>query len=268
MIRLLRLFPELEGGDEVRSTLSQHLSAAALDAETRPAGERPYGWAWALELAAEVMRWDGAGDIVDVPAVARFATGYADAFFDYLPRPAYPVRHGTHANSAFALLLVRDYASAAGNEQLLQRADATARRWYLHDRDAPSAFEPSGEDFLSPILTEAHLMSEVLGSSDFDEWYERFLPGTAEVIPPPLREPPTVLDDEDGKLVHLRGLTLSRAWSWRAIGRGLPARDDRRVAALDAADHHLADGLEHVLTGSYAGDHWLVTFALLALTGL
>lgn len=278
LVRLLRLaneagWDDLEWSDAARDVLSRHLRGDALDAEAAhlrvtPGFERPYGWAWALALAVEVGRWNEAPGRVDGEALGRLADTVCELLMDHLPRSAYPVRTGVHGNTAFALILAHDHAVAAGRDQLTERIVGTARRWYLHDRDAPTAYEPSGEDFLSPILTEAHLMSRVLGPGDFDEWFERFLPDTADVIAPSLADPPTVVDDADGRLVHLRGLTLSRAWNWRAIARALPPRDERRVAALDAADRHLAEGLEHVVTGDYVGDHWLVSFALLAATGL
>ncbi|MDX1660112.1 MAG: DUF2891 domain-containing protein [Nitriliruptorales bacterium] len=272
LVRLLRLFPDLDGGDDAREVLSDHLTAEALGAELRhleefPSFERPYGWAWAVELAAEVARWDDADTVVDGSAVADFGDSFAQRLFDHLPRLTFPVRSGTHSNTAFAMLLALDHGREVGHEDLEARVVATARRWYLRDRDAPVDYEPSGEDFLSPVLTEAHLLAEVLSPDDFDVWFEGFLPGSAQVIASNLREPIEPVD-VSGRLSHLRGLTLSRAWNWRAIAGALPARDERRVAALDAADRHLADGLDHVLTGDYAGDHWLVTFGLLAVTGL
>ena len=272
LVRLLRLFPDLDGGDDARRVLSDHLTAEALGTELKhleefPGFERPYGWAWAVELAAEVAGWDEADAVVDTDAVAEFGDAFAQRFFDHLPKMTYPVRSGIHFNTAFGMLLAMDHAREAGRADLEERLVATARRWYLNDREAPVDYEPSGEDFLSPILTEAHLMAEVLSPGDFDEWFEGFLPGSAQVIASNLREPIEIVD-ASGRLSHLRGLTLSRAWNWRAIAGALPARDERRVAALDAADRHLADGLEHVLTGDYAGDHWLVTFALLAVSGL
>lgn len=273
LVRLLRLMPELDVADEAVEVLGRHLGADAVDVETahlrrHPAFERPYGWSWALALATEVARWDRAPGVVDGAAIGRFADAVAELLLDHLPRSAYPVRVGTHNNTAFAMLLALHHARRAGRTELEDRIVATSRRWYFHDRDAPVAYEPSGEDFLSPALVEAHLMGEVLDPGTFDEWFERFLPGMADVIHPAVADPPTVIDPTDPRLVHLHGLTLSRAWNWRAISRALPPRDERRVAALDAADRHLADGLGHVLTGEYVGDHWLVSFALLALTGL
>jgi hypothetical protein len=271
MARLLRSLPELERADEARQVLTEHLTAEHVAAEAaylerRPGFERPYGWAWALALHAELARDGAAVDLADVmtPLTERIETTWSD----YLPRAAFPHRSGLHSSTAFAMVLGLDAARRLGREALAERLLSHARRFFLHDTEAPTAYEPSGEDFLSPTLTEAHLMTLVLDGDTFPGWLDGFLPGIAEVIPASLREPVEPLDDSDGRLVHLRGLNLSRAWSWRAIGSALPPRDERRVAAYDAADRHLAGALEHVVTGGYMGDHWLVSFALLASGGL
>lgn len=271
--RLLRRYPELPDADPAREVLARHLTADNVETEAsylraHPGFERPYGWAWALALAAELA---GHPD----PAVADLAdaldplwTTVAELWIDHLPRASHPQRVGAHANTAFAMVLGLHAARRRGDEQLTHRLEQHARRFFQHDVGAPAAYEPSGEDFLSPVLTEAHLLSEVVGPDDFADWFEAFLPGIDRVIPPALRDPVEPFDPSDWRLVHLHGLTLSRAWSWRAVGQALPRRDERRVAALDAADRHLAAGLEHVLTGEYGGDHWLVSFGLLATDGL
>jgi hypothetical protein len=142
---------------------------------------------------------------------------------------------------------------------------ATARRWYLGDRDAPASWEPSGSDFLSPALIEADLMRRVLTGDEFASWLRGFLPGIEQHAPKAIFTPAVVSDRSDPQIVHLDGLNLSRAWCWRAIARALPRGDARAPIAAAAADVHLAAGLAGVDSGDYAGDHWLATFALLAL---
>jgi hypothetical protein len=71
-----------------------------------------------------------------------------------------------------------------------------------------------------------------------------------------------VSDRSDGKIAHLDGLNLSRAWCWRSLAPLLPP--DERAIAEDAADEHLAAAMPH-LSGDYLGEHWLASFALLAL---
>jgi Protein of unknown function (DUF2891) len=168
---------------------------------------------------------------------------------DYLRMSPYPVRAGTHGNSAFACLLALDYARAANDQALEFEIRKAARRWYGSDRNAPLAYEPSLDDFLSPALTEATLMREVLDESEFFRWLEPFAPHGFGA----LAEPPTVLDHADPKQSHLDGLCLSRAWCFARLG------------GADAAQRLIAAALPHVLEGDYAGTHWLASFAVLAL---
>lgn len=273
LARLLRRHPDLSGADRARSTLADHLTPRNIEIEAaylreHPTFERPYGWAWALTLAAELHQHPDRALRDVAPALAPLRDAVVELWIGHLPRATHPQRAGAHPNTAFAMLHGLSAAERIGEEDLARRLGQHARRHFLHDVAAPTAYEPSGEDFLSPTLTEAHLMAVVLGPEDFRDWFEAFLPGIDHVIPPSLRDPVEPIDASDWRLVHLHGLTLSRAWSWRALARALPHRDERRVAALDAADRHLAAGLDHVLTGGYGGDHWLVSFALLALDGL
>ena len=271
--RLLRRDPGLDGAEPARETFVRHLTPSNLEVEAgylrdHPTFERPYGWAWTLTLAAELA--DHPDPVLRelAPVLDPLRHVIVEHWTEHLPRATHPQRAGTHANTAFAMIHGLAAADRLGEDDLAHRLGQHAQRHFLHDVAAPTAYEPSSEDFLSPTLTEAHLLAMVLGPEDFQAWFERFLPGIGSVIPPALRDPVEPLDPSDWRLVHLHGLTLSRAWSWRAIARALPRRDERRVAALDAADRHLGAGLDHVLTGGYGGDHWLVSFALLALDGL
>ena len=125
-----------------------------------------------------------------------------------------------------------------------------ARRWYRADGEAPLAYEPSLDDFLSPALVEALLMQEVLDAGEFVIWLERFSPRGFGA----LAEPPTVLDHADPKQSHLDGLCLSRAWCFERLG------DAAAAAQLIAA------ALPHIAGGDYAGEHWLASYAVLALS--
>jgi hypothetical protein len=159
----------------------------------------------------------------------------------------YPIRAGSHGNTAFACILALDYARAAKHQMLEDAVHAAALRWYRADRDAPLAYEPSLDDFLSPALVEAALMREVLPADDFRIWLKGFLPAVD-------LEPPGVADRADPKQSHLDGLALSRAWCLRKLGHA------------EAAERHLRAALPHVVGGHYVGEHWLASFATLALT--
>jgi hypothetical protein len=174
------------------------------------------------------------------------------------------VRAGVHSNTAFALRLAIDYAGIAGDEDLKALCLDTARRWYGADQGC-QAWEPSGDDFLSSALIEAECMRVVLPPANFRDWFARFLPDLAEGEPRTLFEPATVSDRTDGKIAHLDGVNLSRAWCWRAIATALEEDDPVREIARDASARHLKASLPHV-AGDYMGEHWLATYALLALT--
>jgi hypothetical protein len=273
LARLLRLFPDLPEAASIRSTLDAHLAAASIDAEVAylqraesRAFERSYGWAWLLKLAEELACWDDPDAHRWARDLAPLAYAIVDRFLRWLPDTAYPIRHGVHANTAFALAFAHDYGRSCDAATLERLVAGKASEWYLADSDAPAAWEPSGTDFFSPALIEADLMRRILDTNDFRGWLGRFLPGIERRDPVSLFTPATVGNRSDPYIVHLDGLNLSRAWCWRAIARALPG-DDRRVAIADAAGQlHLAAGMRGVASGEYVGDHWLATFAVFALT--
>jgi hypothetical protein len=222
--------------------------------------ERPYGWGWLLKLQAELMAHDAPWAATHQP----LATVFADRFRDFLPKAQYPIRTGVHSSTAFALALAQDYAAAAGDAALSALFTEKARAWYLADRDAP-AWEPSGDEFLSATLMEAECLRRLLPPAEFAPWLKAFLPRAAGRQPATLFIPATVSDRSDGKIAHLDGLNFSRAWCWREIAASLPAEDPLAAVAEAAAQDHLAASLPHV-AGDYMGEHWLASFALLALT--
>jgi hypothetical protein len=253
--------------DEIEVTFDRHITPGNIAQEcaylARPesrAFERTYGWAWLLELARELRgtRWQSALAPLDDSIVARY--------LDYLPRQRYPLRHGLHANSAFGLAFALDYARERGHADLARACTEAAQRWFAQDHAAPAAWEPSGADFLSPALMEAALMQRVMAAGDFSTWLDGFLPGIEGRQPATLFEPVLVDDRSDGFIVHLDGLNLSRSWCMQAIARALPEDDARGVALRVASQAHLDAGLTGLASGEYAGEHWLATFAVLALT--
>jgi len=271
LARLLRLAPDLPEAAAIRVHFDQAFTPEKVAGEraylARPTSggfERPYGWAWLLMLAGELRRHQTPKGQTWDHALRPLADDFAARFMTFLPKADYPVRAGVHSNTAFALALAHDYAAAAGNAPLSDLIAAKARAWHLGDADC-QAWEPSGDDFLSPALMEAELMRRVLGPADFAAWFARFLPRAAQGMPATLFAPARVSDRSDGKIAHLDGLNLSRAWCWRGVARTLGGADPAlRQAAATAADDHLAASLPHI-TGDYMGEHWLASFALLAV---
>jgi hypothetical protein len=273
LVRLLKTYPDLPEASAIRAALDATLTAANLEAEAtylqRPesrAFERSYGWAWLLKLAAELAGWNDADAHRGSRNLVPLAYAVSERFVDWLADANYPIRHGVHTNTAFALAFALDYARDCDSEVLGAVAEAKARAWYVADVDAPAEWEPSGADFLSPVLIEADLMRRILDAGEFRDWLARFLPGIERREPATLFDPAVVSNRSDPYIVHLDGLNLSRAWCWRAIARALPPDDPRAMIASAAADAHCAAGMAGVSSGEYVGDHWLATFAVLALT--
>jgi hypothetical protein len=268
---LLRRFDKLPERDEIRSLLYRQIVPGKVTVELEYLSEphhggfeRPYGWAWLLMLAAELSRHHDDHGRGWAETMHPLANAFVERFTSFLPRATYPIRVGTHFNTAFALALALEYTGTVGDAALgvLLREKAVA--WYGGDADC-QAWEPGGDDFLSSALIEAECMRRVLSVDEFPRWRDQFLPRVAGREPRTLFEPATVSDRSDGKIAHLDGLNLSRAWCWRALASTWTADDPRRALANETAEIHLAASLSHI-TGDYMGEHWLATFALLALT--
>lgn len=259
-------FPALSEAPRIRDVVDAHFTAENVAGElrylARPSSrtfERPYGWAWLLALAAELARHGTPEGARWRASLAPLASAFAERFLEWLPRATHPVRSGTHHSTAFALSLALEYAEATNDERLAGALRAKARAWYEHDRDA-QVWEPSGEDFLSPALIEAECMRRALDRDDYERWLAAFLPRLAQGEPKALFSPVQPSDRTDGRIAHLDGLNLSRAWCLRGIARALGGAD----RLLAAAEAHLEASLPHV-TGHYMGEHWLATYAALAL---
>jgi hypothetical protein len=270
LARLVRRFPALAAAGQIRALFDAQFTPAKVAAEcaylqapSTRGFERPYGWAWLLMLQGELLRHESAEGRAWAVQLAPLAAVFVERFEAFLPLATYPIRSGAHANTAFALLLALDYAAAAGEGTLAEHCAQHARRWYGEDRGC-QAWEPSLDEFLSPALTEAALMAEVLGPEAFGAWFDAFLPEAAEGRPATLFAPATVSDRTDGKIAHLDGLNLSRAWCWRRIVAALPGGHPLQRMAASSIEAHLASALGQV-AGDYMGEHWLASFALLAL---
>jgi hypothetical protein len=269
LARLARLFPEAEFAAAARAALARSLTPANVAAEVaylrgpgRTSFERPYGLAWLLQLAAELRSWDDPQAREWAATLAPLEIESAQRIMAWLPKLQYPIRSGEHSQTAFAFGLVADWAQVRGDVGMVRLLEQRARAFYLDDRACPLAYEPSGEDFLSPCLAEADFMRRVLPQAEYAAWLGRFLPalprtGRADWLPPGV-----VTDRSDPKLAHIDGLNLSRAWMLEGIAAGLPARDTRRAALLAAAGAHAAAALPAVTGEHYEGGHWLGTFAV------
>jgi hypothetical protein len=252
LLTLKRRFPAIAESARISELASDSFTPpkvaaelAYLDRALSGGFERPYGWAWLLQLHLEAARhpesWSG--------ALEPLAGAFAKRLARYLDILTYPIRVGTHFNTAFALILSLEWADAY-DARLAERIRDRSREWFGADRDC-QAWEPGGDEFLSPALIEALCMARAHPAL-FEMWFEQFLPRIADRQPATLFEPAVVSDRSDGKIAHLDGLNLSRAWCWRELGYSQHAQT------------HLAAALPHI-AGDYMGEHWLASFALLAL---
>ena len=263
LLTLRRLYPKIAAAPAIAELADATFVADKVAAELayldRPqsAGfERPYGWAWLLYLHLEASRHDDRAWAAELEPLAR---AFAGRLSVYLGKLTYPIRVGTHFNTAFALILALEWA-ARFDAELAAAIRAWAIEKYTSDEDC-QAWEPGGDEFLSPALVEAFCMERILPAELFADWLAAFLPRMAHGEPTTLFTPARVSDRSDGKIAHLDGLNFSRAWCWR----GIAAKLDRAGAAraLAAATLHFDAALPHV-AGDYAGEHWLASFALLA----
>ena len=264
VLRLARCYPDLREAAIVRTRAASAFTpdnvageAARLNRRDGRTFERPYGWAWLLALDTELRAHEAPWR----DALAPLAEIFADRFEAFLPKLDYPLRAGTHSNIAFALILTRHWARTH-RPSLVALLDAQAVNWFADDLAGPVR-EPSADDFLSPTLTEAGLMANVLAPTRFVTWFDGFLPE----LPPTLTTPVIPKARSDGKLAHLDGLNLSRSWCLRLLSASLPSTHSLQAALLTSADRHRTASLSHI-RGDYMGEHWLATFALLAFHGL
>jgi hypothetical protein len=277
LARLARTFPDAPFTQEARAALQQTLTrdniaqeVAYLNAEGRASFERPYGLGWLLQLGLELREWskDEPNGLpaelsanlqpLEQAAVGRLST--------WLPKLSHPVRIGEHDQTAFALGVMIDYARGTGDGAFLELLLARARAFFANDKDCPLAYEPSGEDFLSPCLAEADVMRRVLAPKEFSAWLSHFLPQIPVDGLDAWLRPEKSTDPSDPKLAHIDGLNLSRAWMLEGIASGLPSSDRRLGALRNAATAHRNAGLAAVTGQYYMGGHWLGSFAVYLVT--
>jgi len=273
LVRLVRSFPNAAFAQSAREALRQSLSAEEitqeatyLRAEGRASFERPYGLAWLLQLVAELREWHDPEAKVMATNLHLLEEAALARLNDWLPKLSHPVRIGEHDQTAFALSLMLDYARTASDTKFADLVVSKARQFYLGDQTCPLAYEPSGEDFLSPCLGEADLMRRALPSNDFARWLQAFLPQISSSRRANWLQPVVSPDPGDPKLAHLDGLNLSRAWMLEGIAAGLPTVDKRLPMIRAAAEEHRRAGLAAVTGKHYEGGHWLGSFAVYLVT--
>jgi len=273
LVRLIRTFPGAPFVPAAREALRQSLTeeniaqeAAYLRGEGRASFERPYGLAWLLQLVAELREWREPEAQQMAENLRPLEQTAKERLEHWLPKLSNPVRIGEHDQTAFALGLMLDYARAGKDEKFTRLLASKVGDFFLRDKNCPLAYEPSGEDFLSPCLAEADVVRRVLLTRDFARWLRTFLPPISASAGNKWLKPVVSPDPSDPKLAHLDGLNLSRAWMLEGIAAGLPKNDDRVGAILASAKAHRRAGLAAVTGEHYEGGHWLGSFAVYLVT--
>lgn len=268
LARLARLEPDAPWASGSRAALRKSLAPERisgevryLEGEGRASFERPYGLAWLLQLAQELREWDDRDAALWARSMEPLEAATVRRISAWLPKLSHPVRSGEHSQSAFGLGLMLDWARSAGDREFATLVERKIREFYLDDRDCPIEYEPSGEDFLSPCLAEADAVRRVLSEREYAAWLGAFLPTIARDRSAEWIVPAVVTDASDGKLVHLDGLNLSRAWMLEGIASGLPEGDPRIASLRTAARAHGQSGLASLTGQQYEGGHWLGSFA-------
>ncbi len=267
IVRLMKDFPELDTSGEVRAVLNEVITPANVAVEkaffeeyNNKDFERTYGWAWFLQLQNELSAWKDPDAQRWYNTLKTLEDLLVTSYKMYLPKLYYPIRTGQHDNTAFGLSLAFDYALAIEDKAFEQTIREHARRLYEADVDCNLAYEPSGNDFLSPCLEEALLMSRVMEVDEYRSWLKNFLPVLFD--PQMQLAPGKVSDRSDGKLVHLDGLNFSRATCFYGIARKLPELSHLKLLAEEHFNYSIGN---ITAEDHYMGSHWLGTFALYAL---
>ena len=269
LVRLLNTHENEVDGAAIRQMLNKSFTeeniAGELTSYTRPgmkSFERPYGIAWLLQLTAELRQSSGDDAKRWLNHLLPLEQQAVSNISEWLPKLSFPVRTGEHSQTAFAFGLMLDWAQIAGDREFEALLKSRVRELYAGDVNCPLAYEPSGQDFLSPCIAEADLMRRVLTRSEFSSWLTDFFPTLTAKTGSDWLVPATVTDKSDGKLAHLDGLNTSRAWMLEGIISALPMNDARRKPLKAAVAAHRKAGLDAVLGDMhYMGSHWLGSFA-------
>ena len=266
IVKLMKNFPELDQNNQVRNELNQLITAenvavemAFFNDKNNKNFERTYGWAWLLQLQMELNNWQDKDAQVWAKNLKPLSDLIIVRYKEYLPKLVYPIRTGTHDNTAFGLSLAIDYARSVNDKTFEKVITDNGNRLYLKDKSCNIAFEPSGSDFLSACLEEALLMSKIHPHDEYKKWLKGFLPQLQKKNFD--LKPGVVSDRTDGHLVHLDGLNFSRATALYQISAKLPELNYLN----DWANHHFNYSFNNISNDDYMGSHWLGTFALYAL---
>jgi len=265
LIKLVKLFPDMPEKDQIFRIMDQNLSPENINSEIEyfqgeynKTFERTYGWAWLLKLTQELNDWDHTKGRIWLKNIMPLAELIREKYIDFLPKLTYPIRTGEHPNTAFGLSLAYDYASSLNDADFKELIESRSKNYYLDDKNCPISWEPNGFDFLSPCLEEANLIQKILNKEQFQVWIADFIPDFSSITPA------IVSDRSDPKIVHLDGLNFSRTWCLFGISNAI--EESLKDELIQKAVNHFNASFPHLSSGNYEGEHWLTSFAILAIT--
>jgi hypothetical protein len=270
LTRIASQHPNTASYQAIINSISQSFTQTNIEGElayfnrenTGTSFERPYGLAWFLQLTTELREWNNPQAKIWLRNLLPLENKIVANLSDWLPKLAFPIRVGEHSQTAFAFGLMLDWSATANNQVFHDLLKSNITRLYSDDVNCPLAYEPSGQDFLSPCIAEADLMRRVLSNRQYTDWLSAFLPTIPTNGDGTWLSVATVVDKSDGKLAHLDGLNLSRAWMLEGIASALVAQDPRKKAIMNAAKAHKQAGIDSVINDMhYMGSHWLGSFA-------
>lgn len=272
LVKLLKTFPMMKDHEKIEALLENSFQAEKIIAEAEyfskyPVAntyERTYGWAWLLKLDEELYTWNSPMARRWYSSLQPLTKKIVQLWIAFLPKQTYPNRTGVHPNTAFGLVFAFDWAKTLGDTSFEMLIKKRSRDYYLSNKETPAYLEPDGTDFLSPSLEIADLMRRVLPRQQFLNWFNRFYTsrGINNIIKQPI-----ISDRADYMIVHLEGLSLSRAWCMKGIASNLPAAHPYKKLFLASANQFIRSTLPHIDSGNYGGEHWLATFAVYAIFG-
>ncbi len=273
LLKIAKLFPNTSLSEKIYKRLDSHFTKENLRKEAdyfkspyTKSFERPYGWGWLLRLILEIKeppqnnytkKWEKYFSPLEKVIVNRFTY--------YLKNLKYPIRSSEHSNTAFGLTQAYDYATFVNNLTLKNLIEKKAKEFFLNDKNYPIEYEPDGEAFLSPALTEADLMARVLKKDEFERWFRNFIPFDKLQKCINFNSPVKVSNKSDAKLIHIDGLNISRAWAFKDIIQKLKNGREKDFI-LKCYKKHREYGLRNVMSGNYGGEHWLASFAVYLLS--
>ena len=125
IVKLMKDFPELDEKNLVRNQLNElitpenvRIEKAFFEDKNNRNFERTYGWAWLLQLQMELNTWQDSDAQKWAKNLQPLTELIVAKYKEYLPKLVYPVRTGTHDNTAFGLSLAIDYARSVSYTHL------------------------------------------------------------------------------------------------------------------------------------------------------